>query len=1424
MKKIGLLLIFFIGLGFLQIHSQAYLDLIQNPNENTTLQEIQRLAESYFANRDKGRGSGYKQYKRWEYKMERAVNADGKLQNFSKLTWDVVSELNSQNPPVARSSGSWTAMGPINYTNGSSGYNGGLGRVNVIAFHPTNANIIYIGMPAGGVWKTTDGGTTWTPMADVLASIGISGIVVDHTTPNTVYILTGDGDGAQTYSIGVLKSTDGGTTWATTGLIWSVASFNRGYKLLMHPTNSSIMFAATTAGILKTTDGWATWSTVQGGSFRDIEFKPGTPATMYASTVSTFYRSTNTGTSWSVVSTGLPTGEDRSELGVSPANSNYVYYLAGPAGTNTYKGLYRSTDSGLTFSTMSTSPNILGYSTTGMDNGSQSWYDLAIAVNPADANNTISGGINLWRSTNGGTSNTCITNWFEPPGAFQYVHADIHELVYNTLNNTLYCGSDGGISRSTDNGLTWTNISSGLQIMQFYRIAGVEANQNLLVGGTQDNGSNKYTGSTTIQHILGGDGMDCMIDYNTNNNLYYSFQNGGLQRSTDGGSSNTGIQPSGSTGAWVTPYGMDASNPSIIYGGYDDVYRSTNMGTSWSNLGSDGRGAFAVGIDDPARLYAANGSTLQTSANTGGSWTTISGSLPAITITFIAVDPADADRVWVTFGGFTAGQKVYESVNAGSSWTNISGSLPNSPALSIAYENTGGSPMDAIYIGMGVGVYYTSDVTAWTLCGTGLPNVPIYDLQINHTNNKIRAGTFGRGLWEAALFGAPTCDILSTNVTTTPPSCPSSSDATLTITATCSTCSGITYTITPTAPPGAPIIQVGNGVFTNLPANAYNISIEDTTDSSCNNNWASNPVVIAAGTDTNPPAIGCPSNVTVECGGDTSPTGTGTATASDACDTSPVVTFSDSSTPGCGLTEVITRTWTATDASGNSATCMQTVTVIDTVPPVVTCPANATVECGGDTSPTGTGFATSTDGCGSVTNTFSDSSASNCGGTEVITRTWTATDQCGNTATCIQTVTVVDTTAPVVTCPVNATVECGGDTSPTGTGFPTSTDTCGTVTNTFSDASTSNCGNTEVITRTWTATDQCGNIATCVQTITVVDTTSPTISCPANITLECGDDTSPSNTGFPTATDACGTVTNTFSDATVSNCGNTEVITRTWTTTDGCGNTSNCVQSITVLDTTPPQFNCTATITVNNDPGVCEAVVNYTIPTASDGCGTVTVNQTAGLASGSTFPVGTTTNTFEATDACGNTATCSFNVVVNDNEVPVINCPADQTINLATGVLFYDVPDYFATGQATATDNCTSPVTIFTQIPAPGTQLGDGVYTVTLTAEDANGNSSNCSFQLTVVVVLGIEDENSGISTIQMYPNPAQNELLINNPQGITLDEAVIYDSNGKMVKSFNLSEMGNAITLDISSLATAIYTVVFKGSNREISKRLIKE
>jgi hypothetical protein len=490
-----------------------------------------------------------------------------------------------------------------------------------------------------------------------------------------------------------------------------------------------------------------------------------------------------------------------------------------------------------------------------------------------------------------------------------------------------------------------------------------------------------------------------------------------------------------------------------------------------------------------------------------------------------------------------------------------------------------------MYIGMAVGVYYTSDVTAWTLYNTGLPNVPIYDLEINHTNAKLRAGTFGRGLWETPLFGVPVCDIASVNATSTPPSCPGGADGTLTVTATCTTCASIQFTITPTSPPGPPIVQIGNGVFTNLSANSYTVSIEDTANASCNDIWVNNPVVLAAGTDGIAPAVNCPVDVSVECGNDTSPASTGMATASDNCDPNPAITFSDSSAPGCGLTEVISRTWTVTDASGN---------------------------------------------------------------------------------------------------------------------------------------------------------------------------------------------------------------------------------------------VSNCTQVITVVDSTSPTSSCTADITVNNDPGFCEAVVNYSMPTGSDGCGNVTITQTSGFSSGSIFPVGTTTNAFIVTDDCGNVSSCSFDVTVVDNENPALVCPPDQTVDPGAGNP-YTVPDYFATGEAIAADNCTSPVSNTTQNPTAGTQLTDGVYTVTITATDAAGNMETCAFQLTVDSILGVIDR-TDLSSIDLYLNPAKDRVMLSNPGNIALVKLDIFNVQGQLIKTIDLRDSGTEKVIDVSELSSGNYLFIIYGENGQTVKQIVKE
>jgi hypothetical protein len=595
--------------------------------------------------------------------------------------------------------------------------------------------------------------------------IGVSGIAVHNTNSNIIYILTGDGDAGDTRSIGVLKTTDGGDTWYSTGLEYEVTDNVTGYKLLMHPSNSNILFAAMTNGLWKTTDGGLSWTRVVFDSFRDIEFKPGDPSIVYAVSNNNYYRSIDGGDNFSDLtsSAGLPTtGVQRFALGVSPANSTYVYIVAGPGGSSgdgTFRGFYRSFDSGLNFGFKTSTPNILGSSLNGTGDRNQSWYDLAIAVSPIDEAHIIVGGINVWRSTVFGNNGSWfqISHWQSVTASnngLEYTHADIHELVFNPNDNSLWCGSDGGVFRSTDYGVTWTDKSSSICNMQFYKIAGYEPNSSLIIGGTQDNGSNKWTGGSGITHFDGADGMDCAIDHSNSNIQYHMRQNGQLRKSTNGGSTHSYIAPD-TVGPWVTPLVMDPNNSQILYVGNFQVFRSSNGGISWSPRGSSGSGAMAVGTNNSSIVYATNGGTLQRSSNSGLGWTTINGNLPIGTITGITVDPQNANQVWICMGGYDADEKVfltYDASAASVNWINQTGSLPNTPVNCIQIED--GPVDDAIYIGTDIGVYYRDPgLGDWIPFRNGLPTVPVFDLEINEGAELIRAGTFGRGLWESNTFG-----------------------------------------------------------------------------------------------------------------------------------------------------------------------------------------------------------------------------------------------------------------------------------------------------------------------------------------------------------------------------------------------------------------------------------------------------------------------------------------------------------------------------------------------------------------------------------------------------------------------------------------------------------------------------------------------
>ena len=474
--------------------------------------------------------------------------------------------------------------------------------------------------------------------------------------------------------------------------------------------------------------------------------------------------------------------------------------------------------------------------------------------------------------------------------------------------------------------------------------------------------------------------------------------------------------------------------------------------------------------------------------------------------------------------------------------------------------------------------------------------------------------------------------------------------------------------------------------------------------------------------DTTPPAVTAPADTTLECPASPGTNVTGVATAQDGC-SSVSMSYSDSVGNICGNAKLISRTWTATDQCGNKASAVQRIMVQDITPPSITAPSNVVLECPAVTTTNATGVAKAADGCGTVSIGFSDSVSNNCGGTEVISRTWTATDQCGNLASAVQTITVRDTTSPSITSPSNLVLECPAVTTTNVTGVATARDTCGSVSISFSDSVSNSCGGTEVIRRTWTATDPCGNQASAVQTITVRDTTPPIIVPPANVVLECPAVTTTNATGVATGFDNCGSVSIGFSDVVTTNCGGTKVIARTWTANDQCGNSASAVQTITVRDTTPPSITAPSDLTLE-----CPAITttNATgVATAQDGCGSVSISF-SDVVSNSCAGAKLISRTWTATDQCGNKASALQTITVRDTIKPTLICPSNVVLecpatNTGTNV----------TGVATALDGCSAVTISFGDVVT--TNCGNTkVIARTWTATDQCGNTTNAVQTITV--------------------------------------------------------------------------------------------
>lgn len=756
--------------GSFSVISQNF-DWNQMIRNGSTYTEIWDVAMMHFDSVGRGRGTGYKQFMRWSAMAKYSVDNNDFIVNTQAANRSAYLKLirQTQQDQQRILAGEWEALGPFDYTDPYA--NGGaMGRTSRLAFHPTDPARFFVGTATGGIWKTINSGNTWAPISDAMSNLGVGGLVVDQTNPNIMYLLTGDGDGRDLPSIGVLKSTDAGSSWSTTGLVWNNNIVNA-FALVMDYSDNNTLLVGTSIGIFRTTNGGASWTNTWTSTVWDIEQDVDDPNTFYAASDSTLLKSTNAGLSWQVKQD--PDFPDvgtyqRMAIAISPSAPSNMYAIFGGDTDipGVFHGVFKSTNNGEGFTEQATTPNILGWETDGSDDEDQAERNLTIVVHPTNDALVFTGGVNVWKSQNHGNTWEAVTDWRRINPGLPWIHADQLDMKFN--NGTLYVCADGGVYSTSNEGDDWAEISTGLAITQYYYIDVVNDNYT---GGSQDNGTTSTSvGNDQATVIFGGDGFGCVYHYGNTSITYVSNQDDKVRRQFGVA---TEISPYGLSNFWDSDMDMHTTDPDYLFVAHPtDIFRG-NGGISagswtWDSLEtiftSSTRtiNTITQGVNDPSVMYASNDVQIIKTTNLSSaaiSWEVLTEHPDAPNaVTDIVVDPADAERIWVCYGGYVDGAKVFYSNDGGSFWYNISGSLPNTRTHCLLYWP--GSD-DGIYIGTDLGVFYKSaTMTDWEYFSNGLPAVIVKDM--DEDNGYLYAGTYGRGLWRTEPFtGCPTDIVLT---------------------------------------------------------------------------------------------------------------------------------------------------------------------------------------------------------------------------------------------------------------------------------------------------------------------------------------------------------------------------------------------------------------------------------------------------------------------------------------------------------------------------------------------------------------------------------------------------------------------------------------------------------------------------------------
>ena len=719
---------------------------------------------------------------------------------FQPRPWEPIEEIPQLDPPfgpaISFVAGVWTSVGPgpLN-SNGSSGNVSG--RITGIAAHPIDPLTIYISTAGGGVWKTTNGGTTWTPMTDTETTITMGAIAIGTNDPLVLYAGTGEANNSldSNFGRGILTSTNGGTSWTLRTGPAGVFNTNRMTcsKISVNPTNANIayaamanlgnngIFAAGITGIYKTTDGGVTWVNVTAANGKDSTYQwsdvavdPNTPSTVYAAlgayfgtANNAFYKSTDSGATWTQLSAAnSPVGASfgRLSLAISKSASIDVLYEEAATTGGALSRFVRSDNAGTSYNLLAP-PNFMG---------AQGWYDQSLIVDPTNSAIVYASGAagsgSLIRSIDSGASWTSINSGAVTP------HADHHATAFDA-NGKLLDGNDGGIYRLENSvGPVWSNLNGNLATIQFQGIGLHPTNPNIAIGGSQDNGTEVYSGSLTWSETDGGDGGFARFSPTNGNIVYHnapvgSFGTSAFFRvSTNGGaswSSRVAGITSPSNQQFYSPFVVDPGNGDRLLFGGSNIFETTNQAVLWTPLSAVGVNGWNPAGDyvNAIGLAPSTVNTIYASAHPGGfgntnvfvttdhgvNWT--QRNLPvAGQVQDIQVDPTDPLIAYAVLSSISTGGNVFKTVDGGVNWTNISGDLATKTACACAlpvWSLRIDSAASRLYIGAEDGVYFTiNGGTNWARLGTGLPNGQVFQIELNKTLNTLAAGVHGRGMWQ----------------------------------------------------------------------------------------------------------------------------------------------------------------------------------------------------------------------------------------------------------------------------------------------------------------------------------------------------------------------------------------------------------------------------------------------------------------------------------------------------------------------------------------------------------------------------------------------------------------------------------------------------------------------------------------------------